>query len=127
MDALADADQDSLQEVEGVGPELAESIHSFFHSKAGRKTLDALRAVGVQMKEPKKAAAAGPQPFADKSIVVTGTLNRFSRKEAQDLIASLGGKAAGIAADAKSTSRKSSTESGRPLDAISPISQITGR
>jgi len=95
MDSLAAADRKSLQEVEGVGPELAESVHAFFHSKAGRKTLDALRSVGVQMREPRKAAATGPQPFAGKSIVVTGTLERYSRKEAQDLIASLGGKATG--------------------------------
>jgi DNA ligase (NAD+) len=95
MDALAAADTESLQEVEGVGPELAESIHAFFQSKAGRTTLDSLRSVGVQMREPKKTAGTGPQPFAGKSIVVTGTLERYSRKAAQDLIVSLGGKAVG--------------------------------
>jgi len=95
MDALASADMESLEEVEGVGPELAESIQAFFQSKAGRTTLDSLRSVDVQMKEPKRAAGTGPQPFAGKSIVVTGTLDRYSRKAAQDLIVSLGGKAVG--------------------------------
>jgi len=95
MDALADADLDTLQKIEGVGPELADSIRAFFHSQAGQKTIAGLRSVGVNMKEPKRVKTTGPQPFAGKSIVVTGSLERFSRKEAQDLIATLGGKTVG--------------------------------
>ncbi|MBI4580591.1 MAG: NAD-dependent DNA ligase LigA [Planctomycetes bacterium] len=94
IDGLMAADMDALQEVEGIGPELAESIHGFLHRKAGQQTIEHLRAVGVNMKQPKRQTA-GPQPFAGKTIVVTGTLERFGRKEVQDLIAKLGGKAAG--------------------------------
>jgi DNA ligase (NAD+) len=94
MDALMDADVDKLQEVEQIGPEVAQSIHSFFHQKAGYQTVEALRKVGVNMTQPKRKTA-GPQPFVGKTIVVTGSLEHYSRKEAEDLIKTLGGKTAG--------------------------------
>ncbi|HSW45833.1 MAG TPA: NAD-dependent DNA ligase LigA [Phycisphaerae bacterium] len=94
MEALTEADAEALQEVEGIGPEVAQSIHSFFHRKAGRHTVDALRKVGANMTEPKRGRT-GPQPFAGKTIVVTGTLEHYGRKEIGDLIEQLGGKAAG--------------------------------
>lgn len=95
MDALLKADEDTLQEVEGIGPEMAASIRGFLTSDSGKRIVAHLTAVGVNMTQPRKKAAAGPQSFAGKTIVVTGTLEHFSRKEAQDLIASLGGKAVG--------------------------------
>jgi DNA ligase (NAD+) len=93
MDALMNATTEQLEQVEEVGPVVARSIHEFFHSSRGRATIEALRKVGVNMiqAKPKRRAA---QPFAGKSIVVTGTLEGFSRKEAEDLIKSLGGRAA---------------------------------
>ncbi len=95
MDALLEADAERLQEVEGIGPEVAASIMEFMHSKGGKQTIAHLQKVGVNMTEPKKKRSAARQSFADKTIVVTGTLERFSRKEAEDLIKALGGKAAG--------------------------------
>jgi len=94
MDAIADASVEQLQEVEQIGPEVAASIHSFFHHKSGRQVVEALRKVGVNMTQPKRKRT-GPQPLAGKTIVVTGTLDGYSRKEIEDLIVSLGGKAAG--------------------------------
>ncbi len=94
MDAIGEADAGALQEVEGIGPEVAASIRSFFHHKSGRHVVEALRKVGVNMTQPKRKRS-GPQPFAGKTIVVTGTLERYSRKEIEDLIVSLGGKAGG--------------------------------
>lgn len=94
MEALQAATTEQLMETPGVGPELAGSIHQFLTSEQGRKVIDDLRAVGVNLVQPKKKVD-GPQPFAGMSIVVTGTLETFSRKEIQDLIATLGGKAVG--------------------------------
>ncbi len=94
MEALEAAGIDELQEIEGIGPELAASIYNFLHSGPGRKIISGLRAVGVNMTQPKKKRA-GAQPLAGKTIVVTGTLERFSRKEIQDLIQALGGTASG--------------------------------
>ena len=85
MNALMDADVERLQEVEGIGPEVAASIHAFLHSPAGRKVIARLEEAGVNMTEPKREAVAGPQLFVGMTVVVTGTLERCGRKEAQDL------------------------------------------
>jgi DNA ligase (NAD+) len=94
MEKIAEAAIDELQKVEGVGPEVAASIHAFVHSPAGRKTWQALRDAGVNMTQPRRRVASN-QPLAGKTIVVTGTLERFSRKEIEDLIRESGGTPAG--------------------------------
>ncbi|MCO6439146.1 MAG: NAD-dependent DNA ligase LigA [Phycisphaerae bacterium] len=85
-----------LEEIEGVGPELAYSIVHFFRSEEGRRVVDRLMAVDppLNMNQPRRETS-GKQPFAGMTIVVTGTLKTLGRKEAQDLIKSLGGKSAG--------------------------------
>ncbi len=94
MDRLAAADADALQAVEGIGPEMAASIRAFFDDKGARKLIDRLRDAGVNMKQPRRTAASH-QPLAGKTVVVTGTLEKYSRKAIQDLIVQLGGKASG--------------------------------
>lgn len=94
IDNLMTTSMEQLEELEGIGPELAKSIHTFLHNDSGKHTIQTLREVGVNMTQPKRQTA-GPQPLAGKTIVVTGTLEHFGRKEIQDLIAALGGKAAG--------------------------------
>lgn len=94
MERIADASEDELQEVEGVGPEVARSIRHFFESPAGKKTWQALREAGVNMTQPKRKIS-GDQPLAGKTLVVTGTLERYSRSEIENLIKDMGGKASG--------------------------------
>lgn len=94
LDAIAEADEDALMAVEGIGPEVAASVRHYFSLASTHKLIERLRAAGVNMKQPKRAVATR-QPLAGKTVVVTGTLERRSRKEIQDLIARLGGKAAG--------------------------------
>lgn len=94
MDALLDADEEKLIEVEGVGPELAHSIRHFFQSKAGRDVVKRLKSAGLTMTQPKRKVAKD-SPLSGKTVVVTGTLTSMGRKEAQDLIKQLGGTAAG--------------------------------
>lgn len=94
MQAIAEADEAALQEVEGIGPEVAGSIRHFFTSPQGAKAWKALRDAGVNMNQPKRRVAAD-SPLAGKTVVVTGTLQSMGRKEAQDLIKQLGGKTAG--------------------------------
>jgi DNA ligase (NAD+) len=101
MEALQAATPEVLEDIPGIGPEMAKSIHTFLTSTQGRKAIEGLRTAGVNMAQPKKATG-GPQPFAGMSIVVTGTLPTYSRKEIQDLIVALGGKAVGSVS--KSTS-----------------------
>jgi DNA ligase (NAD+) len=94
MQALQKAGPAELQEIGGIGPELASSIYTFLHNEAGQRTIEHLRDVGVNMKQPERVRAAH-QPFAGQTIVVTGTLKTYSRKEIQDLITQLGGHASG--------------------------------
>ena len=92
--ALEDADEVALMAVDGVGPEVAASIVGFFRSDSGKTLLDRLETAGVNMKQPKRTVAADG-PFAGKTVVITGTLTGFSRKEAQERVKELGGKTAG--------------------------------
>jgi len=94
MDALLAADEAALQEVEGIGPEVSASLREWLDSPTGRQTIAELKAVGVNMTQPRtRARAAGA--LAGKTIVVTGTLARYSRNEIETLIKERGGKATG--------------------------------
>lgn len=93
MDALTAASEEELTATEGVGTEMAKSLIRFFESERGSRTIRDLASLGVNMKEPEKEKPPAESPFAGKTVVVTGTLSNMSRKEAQDVIVSLGGKA----------------------------------
>jgi DNA ligase (NAD+) len=92
IEELQKATPDRLQQCRGIGPERAESISKYFHSPVGQKIIKELREVGVKLTEDKKVR--GTQ-LAGKTLVVTGTLVKYKREEIEDLIKSLGGKAAG--------------------------------
>ncbi len=94
MEHLMGASEAELTEVEGVGPEVAASIVHFFATKAGRKAVERLEAAGVNMQQPKRRRKVD-SPLAGKTVVITGTFESMGRKEAQDLVKQLGGKAAG--------------------------------
>ena len=94
MERLGEAREERLTEVDGIGPEVASSIVRFFTSKEGAKVVRRLEDAGVCMTQPKRRRAAD-SPFTGKTVVVTGTLESMSRKEAQDQIKQLGGKVAG--------------------------------
>jgi DNA ligase (NAD+) len=94
MDSLEQASTDDLQAIDGIGPELAESLRQWLDSAAGQHTIAELRSVGVNLEEPRQAPERAT-PLRDKSVVVTGTLERFSRKEIEEKIKSLGGKPTG--------------------------------
>jgi len=94
MERIAAASLDELQHVDGIGPETAASLHHFFHSESGRHTWEALAEAGVNMRQPQRRKSSN-QPLAGKTLVVTGTLERFKRNEIEDLIRELGGTAAG--------------------------------
>jgi DNA ligase (NAD+) len=68
-----------------------QSLYQFVHSPTGEQTFADLAALGVQLTEP-RAAVTGPQPLAGNTIVVTGSLSKFTRGEIKQKIESLGGK-----------------------------------
>jgi len=88
--ALSEADEEALLEIQGIGPEIAASVVSFFKSREGRSLVKRLTDRGVKGKAPeRRAATAGP--FAGKTFVLTGTLG-MSREEAEELILRGGGR-----------------------------------
>ncbi len=95
LDAIAAATQEQLSEVNEIGPVIAESVHDFFNNAAGQKTITDLRKVGVDPKMDVAPRDAASQLLAGQTVVVTGTMTRFDRKEIEELIVKLGGKASG--------------------------------
>jgi DNA ligase (NAD+) len=93
MDALAAASEAELSEVNEIGPIIAKSIYEFLHSDYGQKTIKDLASVGVKMESGRRAVRAA-RTLEGKTLVVTGTLSKYTRDEIQDLIAQHGGHAA---------------------------------
>ncbi|TMD58228.1 MAG: NAD-dependent DNA ligase LigA [Chloroflexi bacterium] len=87
---------DDLTAVEGIGPVVARSLHAYFHDPAQQSFLDTLASpeVGIELEYPAPRPQSGT-PFAGKTIVFTGTLQRRSREDAEALVVQLGGKTSG--------------------------------
>ncbi|MEA2691517.1 MAG: ligase [Acidobacteriota bacterium] len=94
---LRAADEDTLEEVPGVGPRMAEQITTFFRDPGNAEVLDdLLKRVEVAETAPAAPAAAeAAGPFAGKKFVFTGGLSRIPRRQAQELVVSLGARATG--------------------------------
>jgi DNA ligase (NAD+) len=90
--ALMDATAEQLVGIHEVGPKLAESITFYFSVPANRERIEKMLRLGVA---PTHVAKVTGDRLAGKTLVVTGTLNRFSRDEIHKLIEREGGKASG--------------------------------
>jgi len=89
---------DALQEVSGIGPSVSDAVEGWFTDPVTRDVLRELVEAGVVPERPvvREAAAAGTdQALAGKTVVVTGTIEGFSREEAEDAVRAAGGKPAG--------------------------------
>ncbi len=92
LDEITKASVQDIDDIEGIGPNIAVAIHDWFATPRNRAALKKLKKVGVwPVSEPPKKPS-GPQPFAGQNFVITGTLPSMSRKDAKDLIEGLGGK-----------------------------------
>lgn len=91
MERLLQATQEELQEIPDIGPTMAESLVQFFGLESTGRFLAKLQEAGVNMTA---SGSSKPQIFAGKSIVVTGSLERWDRREIETLIEDYGGKAA---------------------------------
>ena len=92
MEAIEKTGIEELSEVNEIGPIIAQSIYDYVHSDFGKQTIDDLTASGVNVTAPKKVAAVATGPLAGKTIVVTGTLQNYSRHEIEEAIEANGGK-----------------------------------
>jgi DNA ligase (NAD+) len=92
LDALMQADEESLTEVPDVGPVVASHVHAFFQEEHNREIIEALIDAGVRWEAPERRA--GPRPLEGQTWVLTGALS-LPRTEAKQLLESLGAKVAG--------------------------------
>jgi DNA ligase (NAD+) len=92
IDALRRATLDELQAMSGIGPRMAEEISNYFADPATVGLLDELAQLFV-LTAPARAAAGGP--LQGKKVVFTGGLTAIGRKEAKEIVESLGAKVVG--------------------------------
>ncbi|HEX2059444.1 MAG TPA: NAD-dependent DNA ligase LigA [Thermoanaerobaculia bacterium] len=92
IDALMDAKTEELVGIHEIGPKVADAITFYFSVPANRERIEKMKRLGVN---PTHVAAATGDRLAGKTVVVTGTLSRFSRDEIHKLIEREGGKPSG--------------------------------
>ena len=92
IDALRQAPREALVQMDDVGEIVADSIAGFFEDENNLRLVSALLAAGVAPSAPQAVAAGGA--FEGMTVVITGTLEHFSRAEAEEAVRRTGGKAA---------------------------------
>lgn len=93
MGALMDASEPQLCQVDGIGEVVAEGIREFFDTQDNRDLIERLREVGLQMAIDESDAK--PQTLAGLTFVLTGSLERYDRTTAEELLREYGAKTSG--------------------------------
>jgi DNA ligase (NAD+) len=91
VDRLLDASQEEIMECEGIGPDRAESIAEWFADEDNRRLVDELRKLGLRF-EADEEDRPPEGPLTGQTYVITGTLERWSREEAQAELEARGAK-----------------------------------
>ncbi len=92
MDRLAKASREELQAVPLVGDKIAESLITFMNEPQNQRVIQRLAEAGVTMAEEEQAEIPSNRPLEGKTVVLTGTLAKYSRRAAAELVRSLGGR-----------------------------------
>ncbi|WP_311748959.1 NAD-dependent DNA ligase LigA [Proteus terrae] len=97
LDALRNADVEALKSVPDVGDVVAKHVVNFFQEEHNRTVIDQLiNDAGITWQAPVIVThEAGDNPFAGKTVVLTGSLSQLTRDEAKDRLAALGAKVSG--------------------------------
>ena len=93
LDAIMSAAPEELEEIDEVGPIVAASIHSFFSGESNRAIVERCLASGVTLENPPTLSES--TPLEGKTFVFTGSLEKFTRSEAKEMVEHLGGRAGG--------------------------------
>ena len=113
LDALTNADIESLMQVNDVGPVVAEAVYQFFQEAHNKEVITEMRRLGVHWADiPRKSLSAA---FAGKTFVLTGTLPTLKRDQAQAMIEAEGGKVSG-SVSAKTSYVVAGAEAGSKLE-----------
>ncbi len=92
---LEDLDVETLSTIHEIGPVVAESVVNFFSQQRNLEELRHLEASGLTFEQKVDAVVSSETPFTGKTVVLTGTLEQFTRTEAKELIEKMGGHVAG--------------------------------
>ena len=95
LEQLEVASEEDIAAVDGIGPKIAASVVEFFHTPQNVAVLERLRVARVKLSEERAVAEDAPQPLAGLTFVLTGTLEKFTRKAAGDALKALGAKVTG--------------------------------
>ena len=95
IDALAGATYDELISIPDVGPILANSLVNYFHDENNIKTINVLKEKGVNFQYIGNTIKAADSFFSGKTVVLTGTLSNYGRKEATAILEDMGAKVTG--------------------------------
>ncbi|MBA3583905.1 MAG: hypothetical protein H0W36_05135 [Gemmatimonadetes bacterium] len=94
IEELKEADRERLEAIDGIGPRVAESVVAFFGRPENRRVVERLLENGIVFRRP-AGDRRGQGPLAGRAIVLTGSLERFTRAQATEAIEALGGRVAG--------------------------------
>lgn len=94
---LMDANEDSLQKIDSIGPRVAANIRSFFDDRENRRLLDKFLDNGLRIRLADSHSSELTEKdsfFSGKKVIFTGTLSNYTRSEAEKLVLELGGEIA---------------------------------
>ena len=91
MDNLMNATKEDLTSIDDVGEIMATSIYEFFNQDQTKDLIQRFKNLGLNMEAIQEEGA--DSRFEDMTFVLTGALDKYSRKEAEDIIEKFGGKA----------------------------------
>jgi DNA ligase (NAD+) len=90
IDALRNASAEDIEAVPDVGPVVAQSLYQWLQSDAGRRTIEGLREAGVDMTSHQPAPDTSASPIAGRTIVLTGSLESYTRSDLKEKLQTLG-------------------------------------
>jgi DNA ligase (NAD+) len=93
IDALLNAGPEEIEQTQGVGPKMAQSIHAQLADEHIREVFEDLRKEGLRLEE--EGPPPGEGPLAGKAFVLTGTLPNLTREQATEMITGAGGRVTG--------------------------------
>lgn len=95
LDEIMNQSEADLAAVNEIGPVIAKSIHGYFSTDIAREIVGELRKLGLNLGVPREKVPPADGKLAGKTVVVTGTMIRFSREQINEMIHNQGGKPAG--------------------------------
>ncbi|MFE7939802.1 NAD-dependent DNA ligase LigA [Streptomyces griseoincarnatus] len=95
VDRIEQATEEELSATEGVGPTIAASLKEWFAADWHREIIRKWKAAGVRMEDERSGEDEGPRPLEGLTVVVTGTLENFTRDGAKESLQNRGAKVTG--------------------------------